>query len=106
MANLKTPPKDDHRKKKRTRQPPRTFANLADEHILSERELLERIPLERHTLARMVGEGRFPPPIWLTSSKKGWKWSAVLAWLNQRESDPIRPRPYFGRDKPAETPTA
>lgn len=93
--------KVDHRKKRRQRAPPRKLPSLADEHILTMKELLERIPLERHTIMRMIREGRFPTPLRLTSSKVGWRWSSILAWLAEREADPIEQRKYFGRDDAA-----
>jgi predicted DNA-binding transcriptional regulator AlpA len=70
----------------------------ADERIISTAELLERIPLNRVTIARMVREGRFVAPIQLTTSRIGWRWSAVLAWLNEREARPGRRRTFFRRD--------
>jgi len=97
-----TEKKIDHRKLRRTRRPPRSLPHLANEYVLTEKELLERIPLDRHTIARMVAEKRFPAPIQLTNSKKGWIWSRVLAWLNEREEHPIRQRVYFGRDERTE----
>ena len=76
-----------------------------DEHVLSMKEVLERIPIERHTLHRLVREGRFPPPIQITSSKVGWRWSRILSWLSDRERHPVESRPYFGRDKDKPDPT-
>jgi prophage regulatory protein len=71
----------------------------ADERIVDPGELLERIPLDRSTIWRMVQEGRFPPPIQLTASRIGWRWSSILAWLADRERNPVESRSYFGRDK-------
>jgi prophage regulatory protein len=71
----------------------------ADERILDPSELLERIPLDRSTIYRMVQEGRFPAPIQLTPSRIGWKWSAVLRWISEREKHPVESRQYFGRNK-------
>jgi prophage regulatory protein len=75
-----------------------TTNDTADERILETSELLERVPLDRSTIWRMVQEGRFPKPIQLTRSRIGWRWSAVLAWLAEREANPVEARPYFGRD--------
>jgi len=72
-----------------------------DERIISAAELLERIPLDRSTIWRMVQEGRFPPPIKLTRSRIGWRWSSVAAWLAEREANPVEARLYFGRNKRA-----
>jgi predicted DNA-binding transcriptional regulator AlpA len=71
-----------------------------DDRILTTDELLEKIPLTRVTLWRMSREGRFVKPIQLTSSRIGWRWSSVLAWLAEREKHPVTSREYFGRDKP------
>ena len=46
----------------------------------------------------MVQEGRFPAPIQLTSCRIGWRWSAIVQWLAEREADPIKARTFFGRD--------
>jgi prophage regulatory protein len=87
--------------KHRKTQTPDTFA---DDRILDPKELLERLPLDRSTVYRMVQEGRFPAPIQLTSSRIGWRWSAVLRWLADREAGAVKSRSYFGRDKATETP--
>jgi prophage regulatory protein len=68
-----------------------------DERIVTCAELLERIPLDRSTLWRMAREGRFPRPIQLTPARIGWRWTAVLAWLAERETNPIEARAYFPR---------
>lgn len=83
----------------RTNKHPR----IDDEIILTTAQLLERIPLRRQTIWRMVREGRFPPPVRLTSSRLGWRWSAVLQWLSERERSPLARRPYFGKDDNNET---
>lgn len=74
----------------------------ADDHIYTTAQVLERIPVNRATLWRMSREGRFPKPIQLTPARIGWRRSAVLAWLEDRERRPIEPRRYFGRDKEAD----
>lgn len=91
-----TEKKIDHRKLRRTRRPPRSLPDL--DIVVTEKELCERIPLDRQTIRRMVAEGRFPAPIQLTRSKKGWIWSRVLDWLSEREQHPVQQRAYFGRD--------
>jgi predicted DNA-binding transcriptional regulator AlpA len=78
-------------------KPPAVISN-ADDRILTTRELLERIPLRRATIWRMASEGRFPAPIHLTKSRLGWRWSTILAWLAERETNPLERRPYFGND--------
>jgi predicted DNA-binding transcriptional regulator AlpA len=75
----------------------------SEERILTTDELLRIIPLTRVTLWRMSREGRFVKPIQLTSSRIGWRWSAVLAWLSERERHPVESRVYFGKDRDEES---
>ena len=79
---------------------------ITDERILTTAEVLERIPLTRQSLWRMAREGRFPPPVRLTSARIGWRLSAVLAWLAEREHQPLDRRPYFPSDKDKSTDAA
>jgi prophage regulatory protein len=80
---------------KRTDKSRNATTSNADERILTTEELTRRVPLTRVTIWRMVQEGRFPAPIQLTSSRIGWRWSAVLEWLAQREQHPERRRAFF-----------
>lgn len=73
--------------------------SLADDRILDAEELLERIPLDRSTVYRMVQEKRFPPPIQLTPTRIGWRWSAIVQWLAEREAGHFDGRTRYGRDK-------
>jgi predicted DNA-binding transcriptional regulator AlpA/predicted RNase H-like HicB family nuclease len=73
----------------------RVLPRTSDDRIVTTKELLAHIPLTRQTIWRMVREGRFPPPIRLTSSRVGWRWSAVVAWLQEREKRPLASRRYF-----------
>jgi prophage regulatory protein len=66
----------------------------APERVLTAAELTDLIPLNRSTIWRLVSEKRFPAPIQLTAARIGWRWSAVLQWLAEREADPITPRKY------------
>jgi prophage regulatory protein len=81
-----------------TKRKHRSAPDIADERIIETSELTRRIPLDRATLWRMSREGRFPKPIQLTRSRIGWRWSAILAWLAEREANPTEARQYFGRD--------
>lgn len=69
-----------------------------DDVILSTKELTKRIPFTRQTIWREVRAKRFPPPIHLTNSRIGWRWSRVRAWLAEREARPLARRPYFPKD--------
>lgn len=68
-----------------------------DDRIVTTEELLARVPLDRSTVWRMVRENRFPKPIRLTPARNGWRWSAVLAWLKDREEHPVAARSYGKR---------
>jgi prophage regulatory protein len=70
-----------------------------DDRIIDPKELLERIPLDRSTIYRMVQEGRFPAPIQLTTCRIGWRLSSVLQWISEREANPVQARSFFGREK-------
>lgn len=83
-----------------------TKPDLSDERILTTKQLLERLPLTRVSLWRMAREGRFIQPIRLTRSRIGWRWSAVLAWLAERETHPVEQRAYFGADPNKNKPAA
>jgi prophage regulatory protein len=78
---------------------------VIDEQLVTTKELLARVPLNRSTIWRMEQEGRFPPSIQITSNRKVWRWSTVLKWLAEREANPITPRTYFGRDKKERRPS-
>jgi len=66
-----------------------------DDVILTTREVLACIPVDRSTLWAMCRQGRFPRPIQLTRSRIGWRQSKVRAWIKERETDPIVARDYF-----------
>ena len=67
------------------------------ERIITCAELVGIIPLDRTTFWRLSQQGRFPKPIQLTPSRIGWRWSAVRAWLAEREANPVEARAYFPR---------
>jgi len=79
---------------------PKPHESLTDDRILSPKELLERIPLDRSTVYRMVRDNRFPPPIQLTSTRIGWRWSEIVRWLAEREAGHLKTGPLAGRTKP------
>lgn len=65
-----------------------------DERLVDTREVLARIPIHRSTLNAMINTGRFPAPLRLLSSKLLWRWSTILAWLDERERNPVPPRVF------------
>jgi prophage regulatory protein len=78
-----------------------TLATPEDERLLTSKELLTRIPLNRATVYRMVQEKRFPAPVQITANRIAWRLSDVLAWIADRQQNPITPRPYFSKRKAA-----
>jgi prophage regulatory protein len=76
------------------RKQTRPTAAETDEHVLSTEQILERLPINRTTLWKLVQEKRFPAPIHLTAHRIGWRWSAVLRWLAEREAAPLERRRY------------
>jgi predicted DNA-binding transcriptional regulator AlpA len=70
-----------------------------DERLLTSKELLQRVPLHRATIWKLVQQKRFPAPIQITANRIVWRWSSVLEWLTALESNPIEARPYFGRKR-------
>jgi prophage regulatory protein len=43
--------------------------------------------LSKRTVYRLVSRGKFPRPIKLTASARGWKLSEIAAWVESRERD-------------------
>jgi predicted DNA-binding transcriptional regulator AlpA len=60
--------------------------------MISIAELLERIPISRTTLDKMVKEGTFPRPYPITPTKFGFFLDDVITWQQQlvRESSTFR----------------
>jgi predicted DNA-binding transcriptional regulator AlpA len=52
--------------------------------ILSQAQVLQRIPVSRTTLYRMVASGQFPPPVKLSSRQNSWAEPVVQAWLDEK----------------------
>jgi predicted DNA-binding transcriptional regulator AlpA len=71
-----------------------------DERLVDTREVLARIPIHRSTLNDMINTGRFPAPLQLLGSKLLWRWSAILAWLDERERNPVQRRAFRFQPKP------
>jgi len=72
----------------------------ADERLVDTREVLARIPVHRSTLNDMINKGHFPAPLQLLGSKLLWRWSAILAWLEERERHPVPRRAFRFQAKP------
>jgi predicted DNA-binding transcriptional regulator AlpA len=77
-----------------------------DERLVDTREVLARIPIHRSTLNDMIKTGRFPAPLRLLPSKLLWRWSTILAWLDERERNPVPPRVFRFQPKARPLPPA
>lgn len=78
----------------RGRRPSPNVLAVADERLVSAREILQRFPFSRATLNRLITTRQFPTPIRLTPSKLLWRWSTILAWLDERERNPVARREF------------
>lgn len=76
--------------------PPRS---IPDDQLILEKDLLARVPFHRSTIYRKVLDGTFPAPILIAPSRKAWRLSAVMAWIAEREANPVEARVYFGKPK-------
>ncbi len=52
--------------------------------ILSQAQLLQRVPVSRATLYRMIRSGQFPLPVKLSSRQNSWAEPVVQAWLDEK----------------------
>lgn len=75
---------------------------LEDDRILTTKEVLARIPLDRSTLFVWSRDGKFPKPLRLGSHRIGWRLSAVMRWIEDAETHPITARVYFEAGTEAE----
>ena len=80
--------------KKRQPRPVKRVLTDTDERLVGTREVLERIPIHRATLNEMINTHQFPAPLKLTKSKLFWRWSTILAWLDERERHPVKRREF------------
>ena len=58
----------------------------APDRIVGERECGELTNLSRTTRWRLMQRGEFPAKVNLSPNRKGWKFSAILEWLEAREA--------------------
>ena len=56
------------------------------DRIIGERECAEITNLSRTTRWRLTRRSLFPNKVSLSPNRRGWKMSAVLAWLETREA--------------------
>jgi|GEM_PF-3988355 len=74
-------------------------------HFLSIDDVLELVPVGRRSLLRMVHDGLFPKPYFLTPNRRAWKESEILKWERAlpayhryfkpegKDASPRQPRP-------------
>ena len=61
--------------------------------MLSEKQVLENIPIGRTTLYRMEKAGRFPKSTYISPNRRVWFEDEIIAWQNAvDEFDPRRRR--------------
>src|SRR6185503_14469862 len=52
--------------------------------IVGYAEVCKALGVKRRTLERMVRDGKFPPPMQVSSNRVGWPVDKVLGWLEER----------------------
>ena len=61
--------------------------------MLSEKQVLEIVPVGRTTLYRMEKAGRFPRSTYISANRRIWYEDEIVAWQNTvNEFDPCRGR--------------
>lgn len=60
-------------------------SDLQQLRIVRRAEVLHLTGLSRATLYRLLGQGRFPCPVRLSTNAIGWREAEVRAWLESRE---------------------
>ena len=53
--------------------------------MLSEKQILDRIPIARSTLQNWENEGHFPKSVQIGPNRKAWYEDEVVAWQKQKE---------------------
>lgn len=53
----------------------------AGDRILSQKDVLEMLPISKSTLMRMRNRGDFPPPFKVSPRKNGWMESEIISWI-------------------------
>lgn len=74
-------------------QPDGVPDNSQPRNMLSEKQVLEKIPVGRTTLYRMEKAGRFPKSTYVSPNRRFWFADQVASWQNSvDEFDPRRGR--------------
>jgi prophage regulatory protein len=58
------------------------------DRILNLEQVVHLVGLSETTVWREVKAGRFPAPLIISPRRRGWRLSALLAWLASRPSPP------------------
>lgn len=59
---------------------------MSNERILRWPEVHQRTGICRSNAYKLIGEGRFPPPIKLGVRASGWIESEIICWIDERIS--------------------
>jgi prophage regulatory protein len=51
--------------------------------MLTEKQVLQIVPVSPVTLWRMVKRGEFPPPVFISPNKKFWFEDVVISWQGE-----------------------
>jgi predicted DNA-binding transcriptional regulator AlpA len=63
------------------------------DRILTQKEVLEILPVSRSTLIRMQKQGLFPPHFKIGVRKNGWLESEVVSWIDNVQEGNIVTKP-------------
>jgi prophage regulatory protein len=69
----------------------------ATDRILTTSDVCHLVTLTRSTIWKLCRSGHFPQPIQITTARKGWRSSAINAWLEERQRKQGAARDYFNR---------
>ena len=58
-----------------------------DKRVLSQEDVLDRVPLSRTTLWRLERAGLFPTRIKISPNRVGWVEADIDRWLERRRGD-------------------
>lgn len=58
---------------------------------MDSRDVLAYVGIHRATLNAWIQAGEFPAPLTLSSSKRFWRRSTILAWAAERDKQPAAP---------------
>jgi predicted DNA-binding transcriptional regulator AlpA len=74
-------------------------ARITEERLVDSRDILKLIPIHRATLNAWIRAGQFPAPLKLPGSKRFWRRSTVLAWLDASDKHPAATKGTLRADR-------